>query len=65
MGTREKPQLFQPTEPLYATCSLAGASVYISMLRLDFLPTFALVVCIAVTFLLRTLAITFNLRLPF
>jgi uncharacterized membrane protein YeiH len=63
--SNQKPQLFQPTEPLYATCALAGAWVYISMLRLDFLPTFALIVCIAVTFLLRTLAITFNLRLPF
>ncbi|MDQ1591411.1 MAG: hypothetical protein QOG71_2038 [Pyrinomonadaceae bacterium] len=63
--SNQKPQLFQPTEPLYATCAFAGACIYISMLRLDFLPTFALVVCIAVTFLLRISAITFNLRLPF
>jgi len=63
--SNQKPQLFQPSEPLYATCAFAGAWVYILMLRLDLLPTLALIVCIAVTFLLRTLAILFNLRLPF
>src|SRR5438128_2279974 len=63
--SNQKPQLFQPTEPLYATCSLAGAFVYISIIQLDFAPTFALVLCIGVTFLLRTFAITRNLRLPF
>src|ERR1041385_6200306 len=61
----EKPQLFQATEPLYATCAFAGAWTYILMLRLDFLPTVALGVCIAVTFLSRVLALIFNLRLPF
>lgn len=61
----EKPELFQPTEPLYATCAFAGASVYILMLRLDVVPALALVVCIAVTFLFRTLAIVFSLKLPF
>jgi len=63
--SNQKPQLFQPTEPLYATCAFAGAWVYIAMLRLDFLPTFALIVCVAATFLLRSLAIAFKLRLPF
>lgn len=61
----EKPELFQPTEPLYATCAFAGAWVYILMVRLEFAPTFALLVCIAVTFLFRTLAVVFNLKLPF
>ena len=61
----QKPLLFQPTEPLYATCSFAGAWIYIAMLELHLAPTLALVVCIAVTFLFRTLALTFNLRLPF
>ena len=61
----EKPQLFQPTEPLYATCAFIGAWVYILMRGLHSEPTLALVVCIAVTFLFRTLAIVFNLRLPF
>jgi uncharacterized membrane protein YeiH len=60
-----KPQLFQSTEPLYATCAFAGALVYISTVQLHFVPTFALIVCIVVTFLLRTLAITRDLRLPF
>ncbi len=63
--SNQKPQLFQSTEPLYATCAFVGAWVYILMLRIDLLPTFALIVCIAVTFLLRILAIIFNLRLPF
>ena len=63
--SNQKPQLFQPTEPLYATCAFAGAWIYIALLQLGFLPMLALMVCIAVTFLLRTLAVTFNLRLPF
>lgn len=63
--SNQKPQLFQSTEPIYATCAFVGAWMYIAMLRLDFLPTFALVGCIAVTFLLRILAIKFDLRLPF
>lgn len=57
-----KPQLFQPTEPIYATCAFLGAWSYI--LLHQFAPAFALIVCIAVTFLLRVLAIRFNLRLP-
>ena len=61
----EKPQLFQPTEPLYATCAFAGAWVYILMLALGLMPTIALLICIVVTFLFRTLAVVFNLRLPF
>lgn len=61
----QKPLLFQPIEPLYATCSFAGAWTYILMLRLHFLPPVALLVCIAITFLLRALAIGFNIRLPF
>jgi uncharacterized membrane protein YeiH len=61
----EKPQLFQPTEPLYATCAFVGAWVYILMRGLHSEPNLALVVFIAVTFLFRTLAILFNLRLPF
>jgi len=63
--SNQKPQLFQPTEPLYATCAFAGAWIYIAILRLDFLPAVALIVCIAATFLLRALAIAFNLKLPF
>ena len=61
----QKPQLFQPTEPLYATCAFAGALIYVSTVQLHLMPAFALIVCIAVTFLFRTLAITWNVRLPF
>ena len=63
--SNQKPQLFQPSEPLYATCAFVGAWFYIAILRLDFLPPVALIVCIAVTFLLRALAIAFKLKLPF
>jgi uncharacterized membrane protein YeiH len=61
----EKPQLFQPTEPLYATCAFVGAWIYILMSRLDFLPAFALIVCVVATFLLRVSAVKCNLKLPF
>jgi uncharacterized membrane protein YeiH len=58
-----KPQLFQPTEPIYATCAFVGAWSYI--LLHQFAPAFALLVCIAVTFLLRILAVRLSLKLPF
>ena len=63
--SNQKPQLFQPTEPLYATCSFVGAWAYISMLLLGSPPPIALTVCIAVTFLLRVSAVKFDVRLPF
>ena len=58
-----KPQLFEPTEPLYATCAFLGAWSYIFLHRAA--PAFALIACIAVTFLLRVLAVRFNFKLPF
>jgi uncharacterized membrane protein YeiH len=61
----QKPQLFQPTEPLYATCAFLGAWIYILLIQLNFLPTFALLVCVGATFLLRVAAVRFNLKLPF
>lgn len=60
----QKPQLFQPTEPLYATCAFLGAWSYILLHWLGFPPALALIVCIVVTFLLRVLAVRLNLRLP-
>lgn len=60
-----KPQLFQPTEPIYATCAFVGAWSSILLHFLGFPSALALVVCIAVTFLLRVLAVSFNFRLPF
>jgi uncharacterized membrane protein YeiH len=59
----EKPQLFLPTEPLYATCSLAGAWIYIGLIRFDVSATASLVTCIASVFLLRLLAIKFDVKL--
>jgi uncharacterized membrane protein YeiH len=57
------PQLFQPTEPIYATCAFVGAWSYILLHR--FAPAFAVIVCIAITFLIRVLAVRFNFKLPF
>lgn len=63
MLCNRKPQLFQPTEPLYATCAFLGAWSYI--LLHGRAPALALVACIVVTFLFRVLAVRFDLRLPF
>lgn len=60
-----KPQLFQPSEPVYATCAFLGAWSYILLHRFGFPNSFGLIVCIAVTFLLRVLAVRFNLKLTF
>lgn len=59
------PRLFQPTKPVYATCSFLGAWSYILLHRLGFSHTLGLLACIAVTFLLRVAAVRFNLKLPF
>jgi uncharacterized membrane protein YeiH len=63
--SNEKPQLFQRSEPLYATCSFAGACLYIAMIEVGSLPGVALIVCITATFLLRILAVRFEIGLPF
>ncbi len=56
------PKLFAPGEPIYATCAFLGAWSYILLHRLA--PAFALTVCISVTFVLRFLAVRFNIKLP-
>ena len=61
----QKPQLFQPTEPLYATCAFLGAWIYILLTQLGFLPTIALLTCVAATFAFRVAAVRFELKLPF
>jgi uncharacterized membrane protein YeiH len=61
----QKPQLFQPTEHLYATCAFLGGWIYVILVSLEFLPTVALIICIVITFLLRVLAVKFDLKLPF
>jgi len=60
----QKPQLFLPTEPLYATCSFLGAWVYIVLVKLDAAPTAALIACIVTVFILRILSVRFEIRLP-
>jgi uncharacterized membrane protein YeiH len=59
------PKLFQPTQPLYATCAFIGAWIYIAMYNLGTIRPLGLIVCITITFLLRVLAVRFDLRLPF
>lgn len=61
----QKPQLFLPTEPLYATCSFLGAWVYIALLKLGVAPGTATLTCIAAVFVLRILSVKFNVRLWF
>jgi uncharacterized membrane protein YeiH len=61
----QKPQLFQPTEPVYATCAFLGAWSYILLHRLGFMLELALIICIILTFLLRVLAVRFNIKLSF
>jgi uncharacterized membrane protein YeiH len=61
----QKPQLFLPTEPLYATCSFLGAWIYIGLIKLAVAPAAAIFSCIASVFLLRILAIRFDVRLKF
>jgi len=59
----QKPQLFLPTEPLYATCAFIGAWIYIALVKLSVAPTIAILSCIAAVFLLRILAIRFDVKL--
>ena len=61
----EKPQLFLPTEPLYATCALAGAWIYIGLIKLNVAPTASIFVCIASVVVLRLLAVRFDIKLKF
>lgn len=59
----QKPQLFLPTEPLYATCSFIGAWIYIVLVKLSAPPQLAVVTCIGTVFFLRILAVRFDVRL--
>jgi len=59
----QKPQLFLPTEPLYATCAFVGAWVYISLVNLRVAPPLAIILCIVIVFLLRILAVKFDVKL--
>ena len=59
----QKPQLFLPTEPLYATCAFLGACVYIALVLVGVAPTTAIFACIGTVFLLRIIAVRFDIRL--
>jgi len=59
----QKPQLFLPTEPLYATCAFLGAWVYIALVKMGAAPTAAVLVSIATVVALRLLAVRFDVKL--
>ncbi len=59
----EIPYVFQRTE-LYATCSFVGAWAYLLVERTSGIAVAAAVACIAVTFVLRMLALRYKIKLP-
>ena len=59
----EIPHVFTRTE-LYATCAFAGACSYLVIYATTFNEVSAVITCIAVTFVLRMLAIRYRIRLP-
>jgi uncharacterized membrane protein YeiH len=59
----EIPYVFQRTE-LYATCSFFGAWAYLLVSRTAGSDIMAVIACIAVTFILRMLALRYKIRLP-
>ena len=61
----QKPQLFLPTEPLYATCAFVGSWAYIALVKLSVAPTSAIIACIGIVFVLRLLAIRFDIKLKY
>lgn len=61
----QKPQLFLPTEPLYATCAFVGAWIYIALAKSSVAPTAAILACVLSVFVLRLLAIRFDVKLMF
>lgn len=58
------PTVFGRKTQLYATCSMAGAWVYILLIHFGFAQGFASFVGISICVLLRLFAVRFNLRLP-
>jgi uncharacterized membrane protein YeiH len=63
MICNEVPTVFQRTE-LYATCSFIGAWCYLAVAHGPGSEITAVTACIAVTFILRMLAIRYRIRLP-
>ncbi len=60
----EIPLVFASSTSLYATCSFIGSWVYLLATQAGFPQMRATIAGIATTFLIRMLAIRFNLRLP-
>ena len=59
----EIPYVFQRTE-LYATCAFIGAWAYLLVERTSGSDVMAAITCIAVTFVLRMLALRYKIKLP-
>jgi uncharacterized membrane protein YeiH len=59
----ELPYVFQRTE-LYATCAFIGAWTYLLAVRASGNDVFAATACIAVTFVLRMVALRYTIKLP-
>jgi uncharacterized membrane protein YeiH len=59
----QKPQLFLPSEPLYATCAFIGAWVYIILSYGGIAPGVVVISCIGTTFISRILAVRFDVKL--
>ena len=59
----EIPYVFQRTE-LYATCSFVGAWSYLLIFRAYGNDIMAAVACIAITFILRMVALRYKIKLP-
>jgi len=59
----EIPHVFTRTE-LYATCAFAGACSYLVIFATTSNEVAAVITCIAVTFVLRMMAIRYKIRLP-
>jgi uncharacterized membrane protein YeiH len=60
----EIPVVFGRTANLYATCSFAGAWVYLLLIHFNFTLGFASFAGIMVAVVMRILAVIYNLRLP-
>ncbi|HET7317881.1 MAG TPA: trimeric intracellular cation channel family protein [Nitrospirota bacterium] len=61
--SNELPYVFQRTE-LYATCSFIGAWTYLLVVRNSGNDIIAAIACIAVTFVMRMIALRYKIKLP-
>ena len=61
----QKPQLFLPTEPLYATCAFVGAWLFIGLVKIGVAGPAPILACIGTVFVLRIVAIRYDIKLLF